>query len=96
MENSRLTAALLAGAAIGGAVWYLTKTSHGKECLNAVIDTAKNYNDKVKSMLSDKADDVNNLSKKASDYLANKASEATKFAEDKLDGINTKINEAKA
>ena len=96
MENSKLTTAILAGAAIGGAIWYLTKTNQGKECLNAVIDTAKNYNDKIKSAVSEKAKDVEKMSKKASDYMAEKASEATKFAKDKLDNVSTKVSEAKA
>lgn len=96
MENSRLTTAILAGAAIGGAIWYLTRTSHGKECLNAVIDTAKNYGEKMKCSLSEKAKEMDHMSKKASDYMAEKASEATKYAKGKLDDINEKIQDAKA
>ncbi|ADY53432.1 HD/KH domain protein [Pseudopedobacter saltans DSM 12145] len=96
MENSKLTTAILAGAAIGGAIWYLTKTSHGKECLNAVLDTAKTYGDKMKSTLNEKAREVEHLSKKASEYMADKASEATKYAKSKLDDANGKIQEAKA
>ncbi len=96
MENSKLTTAILAGAAIGGAIWYLTKTTQGKECLNAVLDTAKSYGDRMKSSLSDKAKDVENMSKKASDFMTEKASEATKFAKNKLDDINTKMSEAKS
>ena len=96
MENSKLTTAILAGAAIGGAIWYLTKTTHGKECLNAVLDTAKNYGDKMKSTINEKAKDVEHMSKKATDFMAEKASEATKFAKGKLDDVNDKMQEAKS
>ncbi|GEM_PF-2915765 len=97
MENtvtSKLATAILAGAAIGGAAWYLLKTEHGRECWSAILDTAKNLNDKLKTSIADKKDQLADLSDQASSYISEKAHEAANYGDEQLEKINSKIGTA--
>ncbi|RRN76158.1 hypothetical protein EIM50_26110 [Pseudoxanthomonas sp. SGD-10] len=99
MENSvtsKLATAILAGAAIGGAAWYLLKTEHGRECWSAILDTAKNMNDKLKTSIAQKQDQLADLSDQASTFMSEKAHEAANFGDDQLQKINSKIESAQS
>lgn len=75
-RKTNLLTGLLAGVAVGSAVWYLCSTDHGKETCHKIADSLKNFGDNLKEGATREA---GNLADKASNLADNLKSKANSY-----------------
>ncbi|MGV8878739.1 MAG: YtxH domain-containing protein [Sphingobacteriaceae bacterium] len=75
-RNSKLIPALLAGLAVGTAIWFLFSTDQGRETRDSLVDSLKDIGDTLKERA---ANEVNNLASKAGKLADNVQSKVKEY-----------------
>lgn len=75
-RNSKLIPALLAGLAVGTAIWFLFSTDQGKETRDSLVDSLKDIGDTLKERATN---EVNNLASKAGKLADNVQSKVKEY-----------------
>lgn len=66
-KNAKIGLAVMAGLAVGAAVWYFMNTKNGKQHWETLVDVTKDFTDKLKNASLDSTKSIAN-------HVANNAS----------------------